>query len=180
MAARSSPPAKDFVSGELYYGSKLNDLLRAFGMGAAVAGQPFYVSDESEEKTYVAKIADDGGITDPKLFVEQGGESLATDDHGNVYIAAGQDVRLQSGGKSDRNDRRPRAPLANSIRRRRPQHPVHSRAQLALRSPLRDSEVVKASAQNDWNLVVQRVEKIEGLWVAALQFAESKRVSSRA
>ena len=26
----------------------------------------------------------------PKLFVEQGGESLAADDHGNVYIAAGQ------------------------------------------------------------------------------------------
>ncbi|MGA8408350.1 MAG: SMP-30/gluconolactonase/LRE family protein, partial [Candidatus Acidiferrales bacterium] len=84
------PAGEDFVSGELYYGSKLNDLLRAFGMGAAVAGQPFYVSDESEEKTYVAKIADDGGISNLKLFVEQGGESLATDDHGNVYIAAGQ------------------------------------------------------------------------------------------
>ena len=84
------PAGNDFVSGELYYGTKLNDLLRAFGMGAAVEGQPFYVSNESEEKTYVTKIADDGTITDPKLFVEQGGESLATDDHGNVYIAAGQ------------------------------------------------------------------------------------------
>ena len=30
------PAGEDFVSGELYYGSKLNDLLRAFGMGAAV------------------------------------------------------------------------------------------------------------------------------------------------
>ena len=84
------PAGEDFVSGELYYGTKLNDLLRAFGLGAAVEGQPFYVSDESEEKTYVAKMADDGTITDPKLFVEQGGESLATDDQGNVYIAAGQ------------------------------------------------------------------------------------------
>ncbi|MGA8406184.1 MAG: glycosyl hydrolase family 28-related protein [Candidatus Acidiferrales bacterium] len=84
------PAGEDFVSGELYYGSKLNDLLRAFGMGAAVAGQPFYVSDESEEKTYFAKIADDGSVSNLKLFVEQGGESLATDDHGNVYIAAGQ------------------------------------------------------------------------------------------
>ncbi len=84
------PAGEDFVSGELYYGTKLNDLLRAFGVGPAVPGQSFYVSDESEEKTYVAKVADDGTITDPKLFVEQGGESLATDDHGNVYIAAGE------------------------------------------------------------------------------------------
>ncbi|MGA7556798.1 MAG: glycosyl hydrolase family 28-related protein [Candidatus Acidiferrales bacterium] len=84
------PAGNDFVSGQLYYGTKLNDLLRAFGMGTAVEGQPFYVSNESEEKTYITKIADDGTITDPKLFVEQGGESLATDDHGNVYIAAGQ------------------------------------------------------------------------------------------
>jgi sugar lactone lactonase YvrE len=84
------PAGKDFVSGELYYGSKLHDLLRAFGMASAIPGQPFYVSDESEDKTYAATIADDGNISNLRLFVEQGGESVAVDDKGNVYIAAGQ------------------------------------------------------------------------------------------
>lgn len=84
------PSDKNFVSGQLYYGSKLNNTLRAFGFGRAIPGQPFYITDENGEKTYVATVADDGTITNPKLFVEQGGESVATDDKGNVYIAAGQ------------------------------------------------------------------------------------------
>jgi hypothetical protein len=84
------PAGKDFVSGELYYGSKLHDVLRAFGMAPVIAGQPFYVSDESEDKTYAATVGDDGNISDLKLFVEQGGESVTVDEKGNVYIAAGQ------------------------------------------------------------------------------------------
>jgi sugar lactone lactonase YvrE len=84
------PAGEDFVSGQLYYGSKLNDLLRGFGVSAAVEGQPYYVSDESEEKTYEAHIDVDGSISNLKLFVEQGGEGLTRDEHGNVYIAAGQ------------------------------------------------------------------------------------------
>jgi len=83
------PAGQDFVTGELYYGSKLHDVLRAFGMAPAVAGQPFYVSDESEEKTYKADLGDDGTISTLKLFAEQGGESVAVDTEGNVYIAAG-------------------------------------------------------------------------------------------
>jgi Pectate lyase superfamily protein/SMP-30/Gluconolactonase/LRE-like region len=84
------PSDKNFVSGKLYYGSKLNSTLRAFGFGRAVPGQPFYVSDENGEKTYAGTVSDDGSLTNLKLFVEQGGESVATDEKGNVYIAAGQ------------------------------------------------------------------------------------------
>ena len=84
------PAAEDFVSGELYYGSKLNNTLRAFGLAPAVAGQPYYVSDENGEKTYVASIGADGTISNLKLFAEQGGESVTVDAKGNVYIAAGQ------------------------------------------------------------------------------------------
>jgi len=58
-------------------------------MAPVLAGQPFYVSDESEEKTYKAQVGDDGGISTLKLFAEQGGESVAADTEGNVYIAAG-------------------------------------------------------------------------------------------
>jgi sugar lactone lactonase YvrE len=84
------PAGEDFVSGELYYGSKLNNTLRAFGFAPVVRGRPFYVTDESGEKTYSASVGDDGTIGNLKLFAEQGGESVAPDSKGNVYIAAGQ------------------------------------------------------------------------------------------
>ncbi|MGC2731753.1 MAG: SMP-30/gluconolactonase/LRE family protein, partial [Candidatus Sulfotelmatobacter sp.] len=84
------PAGADFVTGELYYGSKLNNTLRAFGFAPAVAGHPYYVSDENGEKTYAATVEPDGTLSDLKLFAERGGESLTVDDKGNVYIAAGQ------------------------------------------------------------------------------------------
>lgn len=84
------PVDENFVSGELYYGSKLNSTLRAFGFAPVVVGQPYYVSDESGEKTYVGTVDNDGTISNLKLFAEQGGENLAVDEKGNVYLAAGQ------------------------------------------------------------------------------------------
>lgn len=84
------PADESFVSGGLYYGSKLNNNLRAFGLGQATPGRPVYVSDENGEKTYVAQVDDYGTILNLKLFAERGGESVATDEPGNVYIAAGQ------------------------------------------------------------------------------------------
>jgi hypothetical protein len=84
------PAGENFVTGKLYYGSKLDDELRAFGMVPVVPGQPFYLTDEPEEKTYVGEVGIDGTITNLKLFVEQGGEGLTVDEKGNVYIAAGQ------------------------------------------------------------------------------------------
>jgi sugar lactone lactonase YvrE len=84
------PAGEDFVTGQLYYGTKMADVLRAFSLGKAVEGKPFFVSDESGQKTYSADVAPDGALTDVKLFAECGGESVAQDDAGNVYIAAGQ------------------------------------------------------------------------------------------
>jgi len=84
------PAGDDFVSGQLYYGSKMHDVLRAFGLAPAKIGEAFYVTDESEEKTYVARVADDGSLTNVKLFTNIGGEGIAEDSEGNVYIAAGQ------------------------------------------------------------------------------------------
>jgi sugar lactone lactonase YvrE len=84
------PAGEDFVGGALYYGTKMADLLRAFGLARAVPGKPFYVSDESEQKTYAVSVGSDGTLTNPRLFAEQGGESVTQDVDGNVYIAAGQ------------------------------------------------------------------------------------------
>jgi sugar lactone lactonase YvrE len=93
------PSDKNFVSGQLYYGSKLNNTLRAFGYSRVTPGQAFYISDENGEKTYAATVADDGTISKLRLFVDQGGESVATDEKGNVYIAAGQVYVYDPSGK---------------------------------------------------------------------------------
>ncbi|HXX13875.1 MAG TPA: glycosyl hydrolase family 28-related protein [Candidatus Eremiobacteraceae bacterium] len=84
------PAGQDFVTGQLYYGAKIHDLLRAFGLALASSGQNFYVTDESEEKTYRATVREDGSFSNLRLFANVGGESVATDEPGNVYIAAGQ------------------------------------------------------------------------------------------
>ncbi len=87
------PAGKDFVTGQLYYGSKFNDLLRSFRHGGRSCGaQPYLpVSDESEQKeAYVGDVGGDGAISNLRLFAEQGGEYVTVDEKGNVYIAAGQ------------------------------------------------------------------------------------------
>jgi sugar lactone lactonase YvrE len=81
---------QDFVSGAVAWGVKSSDLLRGFGLAPAVPGKPFYVTDESEVMTWSATVAPDGNLIDRKLFANQGGEGVAVDADGNVYVAAGQ------------------------------------------------------------------------------------------
>jgi hypothetical protein len=84
------PAGEDFIRGTLYYGSKIHDVLRAFTLAKARPGDRVYVSDESELQTFSATVDVHGTLTKPELFVEQGGEGVAVDPHGNVYLAAGE------------------------------------------------------------------------------------------
>ncbi|RPJ86459.1 MAG: gluconolaconase [Acidobacteria bacterium] len=84
------PADEDFVKGVLYYGAKMSDLMRAFGLAPAVSGRPFFVCNEPEQKTYAFQVGPDGRLSEPKLFVEKGGQAVVTDREGNVYIAAGR------------------------------------------------------------------------------------------
>ena len=93
------PAGEDFVTGQLYYGSKIHDVLRAFSLAPAEIGHTFYVSDESEEKTYRATIGEDGSLMNLQLFANVGGESVTEDAEGNVFIAAGQIYVYNPGGK---------------------------------------------------------------------------------
>jgi hypothetical protein len=80
----------DFVQGHTEWGTKMADLLRAFGLESAIAGKPFFVTMENDEKTFRGTLTAAGSVTDLKLFAETGGESVVQDAHGRVYVAAGQ------------------------------------------------------------------------------------------
>jgi sugar lactone lactonase YvrE len=84
------PADEVIVQGEPYFGAKFSYILQAYGLVKASAGHPFYVTNESEQKTYSAKVDADGTLSGLKLFVNQGGENLAQDSAGNVFLAAGQ------------------------------------------------------------------------------------------
>jgi hypothetical protein len=80
---------RDFVTGASAWGVKSADLLRAFGLAAAKPGEPFYITSESEVTTWRGTVGPDGNLTDVKVFVHQGGEGVAVDASGRVFLAAG-------------------------------------------------------------------------------------------
>jgi SMP-30/Gluconolactonase/LRE-like region len=84
------PAGEDFLDAATSWGVKSSPQLRSFGLGRAVPGEPFYVTDESALRTWAADVNPDGSLKNFRLFAEQGGESVTADSHGNVYIAAGQ------------------------------------------------------------------------------------------
>ena len=84
------PVGESFLNGETSWNIKSSPQVRSFGFGKAVPGEPFYVTDESNLRTWKAGVNADGSLTNFQLFAEQGGEGVTTDSRGNVYIAAGQ------------------------------------------------------------------------------------------
>ncbi len=93
------PAGRDFTTGAVQWGTKLSDLLRAFRIAPTVAGKTFYVTNEAELKTWAFSVGSDGTLTEPRLFVHEGGENVAVDARGNVYIAAGQILVFDPSGK---------------------------------------------------------------------------------
>jgi sugar lactone lactonase YvrE len=78
-----------FVDGATSWGVKSSDLIRAFGLQRARPGERVYLTSEAEVATWSARVGEDGGLSDLRLFVHQGGEGVATDAEGRVYLAAG-------------------------------------------------------------------------------------------
>ncbi len=71
-------------------GWRFSDDLDTYGFIPAVPGHRIYVSSESEDITYSGLVGSDGTLSDLKPFVYRGGESVAVDRSGNVYVANGQ------------------------------------------------------------------------------------------
>jgi hypothetical protein len=84
------PTNAPIVQGEPGFGTKWAPVLEAYGLVKGTVGKPFYATNEAEQRTYSGLLNADGSLSQIKAFVEQGGESLAQDAEGNVYLAAGQ------------------------------------------------------------------------------------------
>jgi hypothetical protein len=80
-------------------GWRFSDNLDTYGFIAAQPGRRVYVSSESEDRTYSGQVNADGTLTELKVFADRGGESVAIDPAGNVYVANGQIFVYNPAGK---------------------------------------------------------------------------------
>jgi hypothetical protein len=103
----STPKAKEYVSpdGSIFLpafrvfqqgpadsiaGWRFSDTLDTYGFVSGAPGDHIYVSSESEDVTYRALVNADGTLGDLQPFAQRGGECVAVDAKGNVYVANGQ------------------------------------------------------------------------------------------
>jgi hypothetical protein len=73
-----------------YRGWRFSHSLDTYGFTIAKPGARLYVSNGSEARTYAATLGPKGALEKLEVFAERGGESVATDATGRVYVANGQ------------------------------------------------------------------------------------------
>jgi hypothetical protein len=93
------PTDLPIVQGEPMFGTKWTPVLEAYGLVKSDPGKPFYATNEAEQRTYRGTLNEDGSLAAIAPFVDQGGESLAQDVDGNVFLAAGQIFVYSPAGK---------------------------------------------------------------------------------
>lgn len=93
------PVGDSFLGGETSWGVKSSPEVRGFGLGRAIPGRPFYITEESNLRTWKADVNADGTLANFQLFAENGGESVTTDSRGNVLLAAGEIYVYDPDGK---------------------------------------------------------------------------------
>jgi sugar lactone lactonase YvrE len=84
------PASESFVKGELSWGTKMAPEVHSYGLARALPGHPFYLADQSNEKTWRAQVDSAGALNHMQLFAERGGDSVAQDSAGHVFLASGQ------------------------------------------------------------------------------------------
>jgi gluconolactonase len=85
---------KEIESENVYYLSPdrktlskvMDGFVRPNGIVGSSDGKTLYVADIGAGKTYVFSIAEDGTLSDRKLFVELGSDGMTLDNKGNLYL----------------------------------------------------------------------------------------------
>jgi hypothetical protein len=112
----STPKAKEYVSpdGSVFLpafrvfqqgaadsiaGWRFSDTLDTYGFVSALPGETVFVSSEAEDVTYRAVMKPDGTLGYLQPFAQRGGECVAADAQGNVYVANGQIFVYDKTGK---------------------------------------------------------------------------------
>jgi sugar lactone lactonase YvrE len=73
-----------------HVGWRWSDALNGNGFVAGKQGERVFVANSSENVTYSGRIGPSGTLTDLKPFANRGGESVAVDARGRVFVANGQ------------------------------------------------------------------------------------------
>jgi len=73
-----------------HVGWRWADSLQANGLIGGAVGERLFFTNGSENKTYSGQVGPSGTLTDLKVFANRGGESVAVDRQGRVFVANGQ------------------------------------------------------------------------------------------
>lgn len=83
-----------------HVGWRWSDSLNANGLVSGKPGERIFVTNGSENITYSGTVGPGGTLTDIKPFANRGGESVAVDGEGRVYVANGQIFIYDPEGKA--------------------------------------------------------------------------------
>ena len=73
-----------------YRGMRFSDSLDTYGFIVGKPGERVFVTNATENRTYSGRVGKSGTLTDLRVFAERGGESVATDADGRVFVANGE------------------------------------------------------------------------------------------
>ncbi|WP_313433605.1 glycosyl hydrolase family 28-related protein [Novosphingobium sp.] len=94
-----------------HVGWRWSNSLNANGLISARTGERVFVTNGAENVTYSAAIGQGGALRDLKPFAPRGGESVAVDRQGRVYVANGQVYVYGPDGREQRRIDVPDRPL---------------------------------------------------------------------
>ncbi|ESQ86713.1 gluconolaconase [Asticcacaulis sp. AC460] len=83
-----------------FQGWRFSDTLDTYGFVTAKVGDRVTVSNGSEQRIYSGLVGPGGSITDVKALTDRGGESVAVDAKGRLFVANGQVFVYDADGKA--------------------------------------------------------------------------------
>jgi len=93
-------------------GWRFSDNLDTYGFLSATPGDRVYVSNSSEDVTYSGRVNADGTLVDLQVFADRGGEGVAADREGHVYVLNGQVFVYDKSGRATGRIDVPERPIA--------------------------------------------------------------------